>query len=196
MKLKITIETVVCHATTFEASADEAYFALFVNQNMGVKDGAPKSALVGQYLSPVKRGVRRDDWWRPQKTIEVDLAEGVENFTVTMAMYEMDNAELYNKLKTATEPALPPAPAWENVELPGITDVADLGGWLKAVVSLLKVLFKSLKHDDLLAIEPRGFSTGGPKKFLRAITFVGGPPGGGRLPTGGRYTVQLAFELT
>lgn len=195
MKLKVTIETVTCHSTTFEASADEAYFALFVNQNRKQEGAAPQSALIGQYLSPVKRGVRQGDWWRPGKSIEVDLTDGIENFTVTMAMYEMDNAALYEKLKTATEPLLPPAPEWKNVELPGIDDVADVGAWLKAVVSLLKVLGKSLKHDDLLAIEPRGFSVNGPKEFLRAVTFEGRPMGGGRLPAGGRYTIQLAFQL-
>ncbi|MBL4688387.1 MAG: hypothetical protein JKY37_27615 [Nannocystaceae bacterium] len=195
MRLSITIDTVVCHATTFEASADEPYFALFVNQNKGVKDNKPQSALVGQYVSPVKRGIRRDDWWRPQKTIEMDLEDGIENFTVTMAMYEMDNAVLYNKLKTATEPLIPSAPKWEDVKLPGLTDIADSGAWLKAVVSLLKVLRESFQHDDLLAIEPRGFSADGPKEFMRAVTFVGRPIGGGHLPAGGRYTVQLSFKL-
>ncbi len=179
MKLEISIPQIVCHRTTLETSPDEIYFAYFVAAGKKDDEGSGKGKLLGRHLSAVERKVERGHRWKPGEATVVEVDDDAEVVGVMFAMYEKDNGEIREQLKTATAPIDSPEP-WKNIDLPAST---SWQAWAKAVFKFLIKLLRQIPRDDEIgrrevSINPRDEYALGTRSFdLKGF--------------GGKYTVTL-----
>ncbi len=174
-----------CTRTTRELGKDEIYFVLLVvagKMEEGKFVKASKNALFGE-VSEIQKKVKKGQAWRPElNDIEVDLGDA-EAFSVALALYERDNADIYEELKKGVEKVIDPdAFDWnavteeaqkeiiQDVNENNKTDFNDVKSAINGLpnINILVIsgflfglalkLFKHLRQDDLLGVNVDSFS--------------------------------------
>lgn len=195
MKLKVEILKIRCERTTYEFSYDEVYFALFIAtaKQVGgdIVPGSSENALFGE-VSEVKERVKAGSIWRPElNNIETDIGDA-EAVSVSFALYEKDNGDLYENLKTNVSGAIDYSKTDWPKEIPLPTSVpTGIAGWAQLVLSLsplIKSIINYFRKDDLLGDIQINLNTADPDlSFPREFEIR---------KQAGKYTITLLLTLT
>lgn len=184
MNVKIELSKIQCTRTTRELGKDEIYFAILVvagKMENGEFVKSDQNALTGK-VSEVKTKVQKGMAWRPElNDIIIDLGDA-EAFSVVLALYERDNAKLYEELQKGVEKSLEldsfdwnattdeaKAEIIMDINDNNKTDFKDLKSAVKKLPNLTVVaisgfllglamkLFKHFRQDDLLGVNVESF---------------------------------------
>lgn len=152
MKLKVEITKIYCAKTTIEWTPDEIYFAFIVTKGRKKENSfipINNENPFGTAISEVKE-MKKGNLWKQENSFEFDLGDA-EMFCINFGLYEKDNGELYNEMKTNLSELLEPDKFdWKefisNIKIPENPD--NLTEWIVPLFNTGKYVYKHFRQDD------------------------------------------------
>ena len=191
MELNIGIKQIVCRRETKGWGKDEIYYSVHVLPVKKV-DGKLIPTNGDQLFHKVSNVRTMDEEenkvWSVNDSIAIDLGDGVEGYAVMFGLYEHDDGLLHQSLQNGEGTEYQNAGWSDGIPLPDLTN--NQAEWLKYLIKAFNRLYKNLKSDDRISVEPIAL----PSNLADSDTRLVGPREFTMKGCGGEY--KLAVELS